>query len=444
MKQKTVFVCGECGYETPRWMGKCPQCGSWNTIVEEERVSLPRSAAVSRAVRLGDVTLQEQSRISTGIGELDRVLGGGLTSGMTVLMGGSPGIGKSTLLLQCAHHLCAKGTVLYASGEESRHQIRLRADRLGLGEGVLLLCENAVEAVLEEARSKKADFLIIDSIQTMFTEDAPSAPGSVTQIRSSAAKFTRFAKETGTPLFLVGHVTKEGALAGPKVLEHIVDTVLYFEGDRQEGLRLLRSEKNRFGSTNELGVFEMTDKGMAPVPDPSGLFLSGKKPAPGCAVGCIMEGSRPLLTEIQSLLCPSAYASPRRTALGMDVSRFNMLLAVLERRAGLKLSDKDGYLSTSGNLRLQDRGADLAAVLCLASASCDTPLPPMTAAIGEVGLTGDVRPVGQMAARLKECQRLGYTTLVVPQGVKPVPGLRLIPVNNVLEAVSLVLYPGEK
>ena len=440
MKQKSVFVCGECGYETPRWLGRCPQCGSWNTIVEEERVSLKAPSAPSKAVPLKDVSAQAGQRTSTGIGELDRVLGGGLTSGMTVLIGGSPGIGKSTLLLQCADHLSKVGPVLYASGEESRHQIRLRADRLGLGGEVLLLCENSVESILAEAESRKVSFLIVDSIQTMFTEDAPSSPGSVTQIRGSAAKFTRYAKESGTPVFLVGHVTKEGAL----VLEHIVDTVLYFEGDRQEGLRLLRSEKNRFGSTNELGVFEMTDKGMAPVPDPSGLFLSAARTAPGCAVGCVLEGSRPLLAEVQALLCPSVYGSPRRTAVGMDVPRFNMLLAVLERRAGLRLSDKDAYLSVAGSLRLQDRGADLAAVLAVASACYDKPVPPHTAAIGEVGLTGDVRPVGQMNARLKECLRLGYTSVLVPEGVRgDLPGLRLVPIRNVLEASSLVAYPAE-
>ncbi len=444
MKQKSIFVCGACGYETPRWMGRCPQCGSWNTIVEEERVSLKAPAAPSKAVPLKEVAAQAGQRIATGIGELDRVLGGGLTSGMTVLIGGSPGIGKSTLLLQCADHLSQIGPVLYASGEESRHQIRLRADRLGLGGEVLLLCENSVESILAEAESRKVSFLIVDSIQTMFTEDAPSSPGSVTQIRGSAAKFTRYAKESGTPVFLVGHVTKDGALAGPKVLEHIVDTVLYFEGDRQEGLRLLRSEKNRFGSTNELGVFEMTDKGMAPVPDPSGLFLSAARTAPGCAVGCVLEGSRPLLAEVQALLCPSVYGSPRRTAVGMDVPRFNMLLAVLERRAGLRLSDKDAYLSVAGSLRLQDRGADLAAVLAVASACYDKPVPPHTAAIGEVGLTGDVRPVGQMNARLKECLRLGYTSVLVPEGVRgDLPGLRLIPIHNVLEASSLVAYPAE-
>ncbi len=444
MKQKSVFVCGECGYETPRWLGRCPQCGSWNTIVEEERVSLKAPAAPSKAVPLKEVAAQAGQRTSTGIGELDRALGGGLTSGMTVLIGGSPGIGKSTLLLQCADHLSHVGPVLYASGEESRHQIRLRADRLGLGGEVLLLCENSVESILAEAEGRKVSFLIVDSIQTMFTEDAPSSPGSVTQIRGSAAKFTRFAKETGTPVFLVGHVTKEGALAGPKVLEHIVDTVLYFEGDRQEGLRLLRSEKNRFGSTNELGVFEMTDKGMAPVPDPSGLFLSAARTAPGCAVSCVLEGSRPLLAEVQALLCPSVYGAPRRTAVGMDVPRFNMLLAVLERRAGLRLSDKDAYLSVAGSLRLQDRGADLGAVLCIASACYDKPVPPHTAAIGEVGLTGDVRTVGQMNARLKECLRLGYTNVLVPEGVRTdLPGLKLTPIRNVLEAASLIAYPAE-
>ena len=406
-KARTVFVCGECGWESAKWMGKCQNCGSWNTLTEQEAAPAATEKKLKRApggnaeaLRIDEVRDESAERRTSGIGELDRVLGGGLTSGMTVLIGGSPGIGKSTLLLQCADHRSKVGPVLYASGEESRHQIRLRADRLGLGGEVLLLCENSVESILAEAESRKVSFLIVDSIQTMFTEDAPSSPGSVTQIRGSAAKFTRYAKESGTPVFLVGHVTKEGALAGPKVLEHIVDTVLYFEGDRQEGLRLLRSEKNRFGSTNELGVFEMTDKGMAPVPDPSGLFLSAARTAPGCAVGCVLEGSRPLLAEVQALLCPSVYGSPRRTAVGMDVPRFNMLLAVLERRAGLRLSDKDAYLSVAGSLRLQDRGADLAAVLAVASACYDKPVPPHTAAIGEVGLTGDVRPVGQMNARL--------------------------------------------
>lgn len=441
MKEKTVYVCGECGYETLRWMGKCPQCGSWNTIVEEERVTMKRTAAPSRAVLLEDVAPKESRRVSTGIGELDRVLGGGLVPGMTVLLGGSPGIGKSTLLLQTAHNLSRQGTVLYVSGEESKSQIRLRADRLGIPGDMLLLCETSAEAAVEEGRSRKAAFMIVDSIQTMFMENTPSAPGSVTQIRASAAELTRFAKETGTAIFLVGHVTKEGAIAGPKVLEHIVDTVLYFEGDNQEGLRLLRSQKNRFGSTNELGVFEMTDKGMEQVPDPSRLFLSDAPGVPGCCVTCVMEGTRPLLAQVQSLLCPTAYGSPRRTALGMDTPRLNLLLAVLEKRAGLRLCDKDAYLSAAGSLCLQDRGADLGAALCLASAYYDRSLPPHTVAVGEVGLTGELRPVSQMEQRVKECRRLGYTRILLPASAR-IAGSQegLIRVQNLLEAVSTVAY----
>lgn len=441
MKEKTVYVCGECGYETPRWMGKCPQCGSWNTIVEEERVTMKRTAAPSRAVLLEDVAPKESRRVSTGIGELDRVLGGGLVPGMTVLLGGSPGIGKSTLLLQTAHNLTRQGTVLYVSGEESKSQIRLRADRLGIPGDMLLLCETSAEAAVEEGRSRKAAFMIVDSIQTMFMENTLSAPGSVTQIRASAAELTRFAKETGTAVFLVGHVTKEGAIAGPKVLEHIVDTVLYFEGDNQEGLRLLRSQKNRFGSTNELGVFEMTDKGMEQVPDPSRLFLSDAPGVPGCCVTCVMEGTRPLLAQVQSLLCPTAYGSPRRTALGMDTPRLNLLLAVLEKRAGLRLCDKDAYLSAAGSLCLQDRGADLGAALCLASAYYDRSLPPHTVAVGEVGLTGELRPVSQMEQRVKECRRLGYTRILLPASAR-IAGSQegLIRVQNLLEAVSTVAY----
>ena len=441
MKEKTVYVCGECGYETPRWMGKCPQCGSWNTIVEEERVTMKRTAAPSRAVLLEDVAPKESQRVSTGIGELDRVLGGGLVPGMTVLLGGSPGIGKSTLLLQTAHNLTRQGTVLNVSGEESKSQIRLRADRLGIPGDMLLLCETSAEAAVEEGRSRKAAFMIVDSIQTMFMENTPSAPGSVTQIRASAAELTRFAKETGTAIFLVGHVTKEGAIAGPNVLEHIVDTVLYFEGDNQEGLRLLRSQKNRFGSTNELGVFEMTDKGMEQVPDPSRLFLSDAPGVPGCCVTCVMEGTRPLLAQVQSLLCPTAYGSPRRTALGMDTPRLNLLLAVLEKRAGLRLCDKDAYLSAAGSLCLQDRGADLGAALCLASAYYDRPLSPHTVAMGEVGLTGELRPVSQMEQRVKECRRLGYTRILLPASAR-IAGSQegLIRVQNLLEAVSTVAY----
>ena len=436
-KDKTAYVCGECGYETARWMGKCPQCGSWNTLIEQERVA-PRRAmgnAAGKAVPLQSVSADAQKRSSTGIAELDRVLGGGLVDGMVVLIGGDPGVGKSTLLLEAADELSRSRTVLYVSGEESRSQIRLRADRLGIQNNPLLYCETSVENAIEEARSAKASVLIVDSVQTMQSETAESAAGSVSQVRAVTAVLTRYAKETGTVVLIVGHVTKDGAIAGPRVLEHIVDTVLYFEGERREGLRLLRAVKNRFGSTNELGVFEMCDDGMREVPDPSALFVTGKN-AVGCAITCVLEGSRPLLCEVQSLLCPNAFGSPRRTAIGLDTNRLNLLLAVLERKARLKLSDKDVYCDIAGNLRVLDRGADLATAMCLASAILEKPLPEKTVLIGEVGLTGEIRPVSQLDTRLREAARLGYTRILLPARSKTaVEGFTAVRVSDVSDAI---------
>ena len=439
MKEKTVFACGECGYETPRWLGKCPQCGSWNTLVEQEKLAAPaRRTTAPKAVKLEDISTQGEKRTVTGIGELDRVLGGGLVGGMVVLLAGDPGIGKSTLLLQTAYALSGQGKVLYVSGEESGRQLKLRAERLGIPGGMLMLCDTGVENAMEEARACKADTLVIDSIQTMQSEETTSAAGSVTQVRTCTAQLTRFAKETGTAVWIVGHVTKEGAIAGPRVLEHIVDTVLYFEGDRHEGLRLLRAVKNRFGATNELGVFEMCEEGMRQVTEPSALFLSGHTSV-GCAVTCVLEGTRPLLAEVQSLLGPTAFGSPRRAALGMDTGRLNLLLAVLERKAGLTFSDKDVYCNVAGNLRVTDRGADLACALCLASCMLDKPLPEQTAVIGEVGLTGELRPVAQMETRIKECARLGYGKILVPKGTKAaVKGVQLLPVFDVRAAIREV------
>lgn len=427
MKEKTVFVCGECGYVTQKWMGRCPQCGSWNTLVEEERIASPKSSfeRAGKAVPLHSVVPDEKVRLSTGFQELDRVLGGGLVRGMVVLLGGDPGIGKSTLLLEVADRLSGDNTVLYVSGEESRSQLRLRADRLGISSDPYLYCETDLEGALDQARDLKANVLIVDSVQTMLSETADSAAGSVSQIRSITQVLTRFAKETGTVVLIVGHVTKDGLIAGPHVLEHIVDTVLYFEGDRHEGLRLLRSVKNRFGSTNELGVFEMSDTGMLEVSDPSSLFLSGTN-AIGCAVTCVLEGSRPLLCEVQSLLCPNTFGSPRRTAAGLDYNRLNMILAVLERKARLKVSDKDVYCDIAGSLRVLDRGADLATAMCIASAILEKPLPDQTVLIGEVGLTGEIRPVSQLDTRVKEALRLGFTKILIPsRGKIPqnVPGL---------------------
>ncbi len=437
MKEKTLYVCGECGYETPRWMGKCPQCGSWNTLVEEERVSVrPTAAGQTKAVPLSRVKAEAQTRISTGISELDRVLGGGLVKGMVVLLGGDPGIGKSTLLLEAADNLSVQGPVLYVSGEESNSQIRLRADRLGVkGENLLLYTETSAEDAIERAKECSPVMMIVDSIQTMQSETAESAAGSVSQVRASTALFTRFAKDTGTVVFIVGHVTKDGAIAGPRVLEHIVDTVLYFEGDRHEGLRLLRAVKNRFGSTNELGVFEMCETGMREVRDPGALFVSGRHVA-GTAITCVLEGSRPLLCEIQSLLCPTAFGSPRRTAIGLDYNRLNVLLAVLERKARLKLSDQDVYCDIAGSLRVLDRGADLATAMCLASSVLEKPIPEQTVLIGEVGLTGEIRPASQLETRLKEAVRLGYTTALIPARSKVGEvGMKLVRVSDVSEAI---------
>ena len=437
MKEKTMYVCGECGYETPRWMGKCPQCGSWNTLIEEERVPARSSApAQGRAIPLSMVRAEAQTRISTGIGELDRVLGGGLVKGMVVLLGGDPGIGKSTLLLEAAENLSASTPVLYVSGEESNSQIRLRADRLGVnGDNLFLYTETSAEAAIERAKETKCGMLIVDSIQTMQTDAAESAAGSVSQVRAATALFTRFAKDTGTVVWIVGHVTKDGAIAGPRVLEHIVDTVLYFEGERHEGLRLLRSVKNRFGSTNELGVFEMCETGMREVADPGSLFVSGRH-AVGTAITCVLEGSRPLLCEIQSLLCPTAFGSPRRTAIGLDYNRLNVLLAVLERKARLRLSDKDVYCDIAGNLRVLDRGADLATAMCLASSVLEKPLPEQTVLIGEVGLTGEIRPAAQLDTRIREAARLGYTTVLIPaRGKVASHDCRLVRVGDVSEAI---------
>lgn len=440
-KEKTVFLCGECGYESPRWMGKCPACGAWNTMVEEAVVSVRDPQQRGSVQRLSDVSAMHAARVSTGMLELDRVTGGGLLAGMVVLLGGDPGIGKSTLLMQAADCLAGKGAVLYVSGEESAAQLKLRADRLQVQNDMLLLCDTSLEHALEQARAQKADFLIVDSIQTICTEESESAPGSVSQVRAATAALTRFAKENGTAVLIVGHVTKDGAIAGPRVLEHIVDTVLYFEGDRHAGLRLLRAVKNRFGSTNEIGVFEMGEQGMRQVLDPSRLFLSGEN-ATGCAVTCAIEGSRPMLAEVQSLLIETSFGSPRRTAAGIDGGRLSLLLAVLEKRARLKLSDKDVYVNVVGNLRLEERGADLAVALCIASALADKALPPHTAAIGELGLTGELRGAAQMETRLRECLRLGYTHVLLPKHahVTKMEGLTLVPVATIAEAVETIRY----
>jgi len=439
-KEKTAFVCGECGYETGKWMGKCPGCGSWNTMVEFTAVKVRGGGGnPERAQALKDVPAERTERAATGMAELDRVLGGGVAAGMVVLLGGDPGVGKSTLLMQAADHMARERRVLYATGEESAAQIRLRADRLRVTGDMMLLATTDVAAVEAEAARLKSQCVIVDSIQTMCSEELPGAPGSVSQVREATARLTRFAKQNGTAMFIVGHVTKEGAIAGPRMLEHMVDTVLYFEGERHADLRLLRAVKNRFGSTNEIGVFEMCDRGMRQVQDPSRLFLSGQH-LPGCAVTCALEGTRPMLAEVQALLSPSAFGSPRRTAAGLDSGRLALLLAVLEQKARLKLSDQDVYLNVVGGLRLMERAVDLGVALCIASCKKEEPLPEATAAIGEIGLTGEVRAVSQMEKRVRECARLGFHNIVVPRSeqLPKVEGLRYIPVRNVAEAVAIV------
>ncbi|MCL2672328.1 MAG: DNA repair protein RadA [Clostridiales bacterium] len=442
MKDKTVFFCGECGYESARWMGKCPSCGAWNTFVEQEQLAAPKGRAkpafsqTQTAVALSAVQTQGEVRQRIGIGELDRVLGGGQTAGMVVLLGGDPGIGKSTLLIDAANRLQARGGVLYVSGEESAAQIKLRADRLGIGSDIQLLCDTDLNNAIETAQKLGVQTLIVDSVQTMQAADIASAAGSVSQVRGCAALLTRFAKEQGVAVWMTGHVTKDGAIAGPRVLEHIVDTVLYFEGDRQEDLRILRAVKNRFGSTGEIGVFEMCETGMREVTDPAARFLSDI-PRPGCAVSCVLEGTRPLLCEVQALLGAVTPGTPRRFAQGADTGRLNMLLAVIERKTGLKCSDKDVYCNVAGSLKISDRGSDLAIALSVLSALLDKELPEKTAVIGEIGLTGELRPVSQLGARVKECVRLGYTRVIVP-AKSNVADAGCVPVKDIREAMARV------
>ena len=438
-KDRVTFICGECGYESAKWMGKCPQCESWNTMTEFAEVKVKSNAPAGTAVsqKLSKVVPLPQKRISAGMSELNRVLGGGLIRGMVVLLGGDPGIGKSTLLLQAADTLADEGVVLYVSGEESASQIKMRADRLGMKNDIDVLCETDLDQIIDEATNTRCSILIVDSIQTIISEESAGAPASVSQVRAATARLTRYAKETGVIVLIVGHVTKDGNIAGPRVLEHIVDTVLYFEGDRHEGLRLLRAVKNRFGSTNEVGVFEMGDGGMREVADPSRLFLSGEI-APGCCVTCAMEGTRPILAEVQSLLTDNAFGNPRRTSAGVDTGRLSLLLAVLEKKAHLRLSTKDVYLNVVGGLRLDERSTDLAVALCVASAMMDLPLPPRTAALGEVGLTGEVRALSRIETRLNECVRLGYDTVLLPKSAKApkIAGLKLVPVATIGEAIA--------
>ena len=438
----SVFFCGECGYESTKWLGKCPACGSWNTMLEQKKISSAPSInnlTYAHAIPLADVTTTASGRVSSGIGELDRVLGGGIVPGSVTLLGGDPGIGKSTLLMQTAAELTKQGTVLYVTGEESASQLKLRAERLGVGGDMLILAENDLSAIESEVDRVKPAYVMIDSIQTMYSADCSGTNGSISQIREATSLITRMAKRTGAATFIVGHVTKDGAIAGPRILEHMVDTVLYFEGDRQDSFRLLRSVKNRFGSTDEIGVFEMRSTGMAEISDPSTLFITGTD-LPGCAVTCAMEGTRPMMVEVQALLSTSPFSNPRRMAAGLDNNRLVLLLAVLEKKAGLRFYDKDVYTNVVGGIRLDERAGDLAVAMCIAGAGADIALPPRTAILGELSLTGEVRPVNRLDKRIQECARLGFSHIVVPNSytLPRVDGLNYTRVKNIREALCIL------
>ena len=440
-KAKTVYVCTECGSQHARWAGKCTACGAWNTIVEEV-VTPSTSGTAKRAsvTPITDVSGSEEARYRTGMKELDRVLGGGIVPGGLVLIGGDPGIGKSTLLLQICGQLGAERTVLYVSGEESARQIKLRAERLGVnGDGLLLLCETDVDTILETVRAEKPDVLVVDSIQTVSLADVASSPGSVTQVRECTAALMRVAKSADIPTFIVGHVNKDGAIAGPKVMEHIVDCVLYFEGDRHNNYRMLRCVKNRYGSTNEIGVFEMRDKGLCEVENPSLLLLSGRPlGVSGTCVACTMEGTRPLLTEVQGLVSPTGFGNPRRMATGFDNNRLALLLAVLEKRGGYFFSNLDTYLNIIGGWRLDEPAADLPVALALISGLKDKPIPEGVVAFGEVGLAGEVRSVSAAEQRVAEAARLGFAKIIVPkQNLASISGtypIEVVGVSTVREA----------
>ena len=448
-KEKTIYCCSECGAETSNWAGKCPSCGAWNSLVEVKfdsassgKSGRPRLER-SRPKKITELDMTEEMRISTGISELDRVLGGGAVCGSLVLVGGAPGIGKSTLLLQMCANL-ENRKILYVTGEESERQLKLRAVRLGLeGKNILVLAETDLDAILECINIQSPEIVIIDSIQTISGGDVASAPGSVSQIRDCTMQIMRLTKEKGLTVFVVGHITKEGSIAGPKILEHMVDCVLYFEGERNTSFRILRAAKNRFGSPNEIGVFEMDDKGLKCVENPSEMLLSGRpENSPGTCVACVIEGSRPLLAEVQALVTPSTYNAARRSN-GVDYNRAAMLLAVIEKRGGLPVTTCDAYINVIGGLTLDEPAADLATALAIASSYIDRPLGTDLAAIGEIGLSGEIRSVSMINQRLSEIARLGFRRCVIPAHVrdeiKKPAGLELIPVKTIREAILTVL-----
>ena len=452
-KGKTaIYFCQSCGYESSKWMGQCPGCHEWNTFVEEVVDKKTAAKAVGKQSQpkakpqtLSAIELQEEHRMTSGMPELDRVLGGGIVPGSMVLVGGDPGIGKSTLLLQVCKNLADQHiSVLYISGEESLQQIKIRAQRIGSFTGDLkLLCETNLEDIRQTIDIEKPQIVIIDSIQTMYNEDVSSAPGSVSQVRESTATLLQIAKGSGVTVFIVGHVTKEGVVAGPRVLEHMVDTVLYFEGDRYASYRILRGVKNRFGSTNEIGVFEMRGDGLREVENPSEYMLSGKpENASGSVVACSMEGTRPILLEIQALVCHSNFGIPRRTAAGTDFNRVNLLMAVLEKRLNLKMSECDAYVNIAGGIRMNEPAIDLGIVLAIVSSFKNRPIDEKTICFGEVGLSGEVRAVSMPSQRVAEAKKLGFTTCILPRvcmdGLQSTDGIRLVSVSNVREAIDII------
>lgn len=451
---KTIFVCQECGNQERKWNGQCRECGKWSSFVEEKfRVTAQAAGKTSgrsistfrdvKPISYNDIESQDDSRTSSGIEEFDRVLGGGIVAGSLVLIGGSPGIGKSTLVSQVSDKLSQTGgNVLYISGEESERQIKMRGERLGLSaENLFLLPETNLEAILSETERLKPDFVIVDSIQTVFSGKLESAPGSVSQVREVAGEFMMFAKGTATPVFLIGHVTKEGSIAGPKALEHIVDTVLYFEGDRHHNHRIIRATKNRFGAANEIGVFEMTNQGLIPVGNPSEVFLQERpKGASGSVVTVCMEGTRPMLVEVQALVSGTKFGTGRRMAQGFDYNRTSLLIAVLEKKLGFQLANDDVYINIAGGLEVDEPAADLGIIAAIASSFKNLEIPPETAVFGEVGLTGEVRGVLQAQSRAREAQTLGFKKLILPasnkRGLEKLLGMRVVGVRNLEEAMD--------
>lgn len=450
--KKSIFFCQNCGHEEAKWLGQCPACKEWNTFVEERIDSgitkgttvAARAVHEAKVVPLTEVTADDDTRSETGIKELDRVLGGGIVPGSLVLVGGDPGIGKSTLLLQVCQRMAQMKKILYISGEESQAQIKLRANRMGnFTSGLLLLCETNLGIIRSVIEKERPELVIIDSIQTMYSEDVTSAPGSVSQVRESTNVFMQLAKGLCIPIFIVGHVTKEGTVAGPRVLEHMVDTVLYFEGDRHASYRILRAVKNRFGSTNEIGVFEMRQSGLVEVENPSEYMLSGKpENASGSVVACSMEGTRPILLEIQALVCRTNFGMPRRTAAGTDYNRVNLLMAVLEKRLGMSLGNCDAYVNIAGGIKMNEPAIDLGITLAIVSSYKDQVIDEKTVVFGEVGLSGEVRAVSMAEQRVLEAKKLGFERVILPavcmKSVEKIGGIALIPVENIQDAILRV------